>query len=578
MKKIHFLHRHVNFTSKVADKSKLKSSVKHSLRMIPFELASEKCEWEPELETENFIYINDVTHRLYDFSFEEKSQIFDDITHPPVRDVEKNKKVKRQYKLKIKRAINTETKKGNKEAAYFLKSIIDYERFYSNDVIDSFSKLQMQRKTQRINMLKIYLDVQNKLLDVPNRNNTYVQEGIFKIPHQWEVSNKTITAQDYIDVTKKFLAKYFSDYPIKAIVVHDDERRLNQDTGIHVHYFLSAKNNRSGCYDLCQHQKDITNKYISLNGNTVNVNNPTRKDTEMQGHFFQRLVFEFFNHNLLEQKGLIAELSSEAERKSERRIKMNKEASLPKAQREYNFKSYALELMNKELNSKKGQVLYLDDIAVKKNDEICQLDNDITDKQILKKQTDATVKTKTELSAQLEDKLSSKKQEITELDNRIEQQNISIRKKEATKVNLDKNIDVHKQNLEKIQLIESKKTDSINELESKCTQLDDDIDARRATIESLESVESSLTQKIQTLEKQLKVLTEKTFGQIMRFSRDLFGAYIAKDTGHTGRIQKFVDTALFHLFDAPTDVRDRAKKLCDELELGADTSLNHTKK
>lgn len=577
MKSIHFFHRHKNFTSKGEDRAKLKSTVRHSLRMLTTDEASEKYVWEPRLERENFIYIDNDIRRLCDLSMDEKTAILDDIMPPTARDAEKNKKKKRQYRAKIKKAIASEREKGNFAVADFMQSVIDREQFYTTEQINIFSKMSMQRRSQRINMLRAYINVQNSLLDVPNKNNAYVQEGIFKVPHQWGISNKTISATEYIDATKKFLSMFFPNYLIKAIVVHDDERELNQETGIHAHYFLSAKNEKTGRFDLCQHHKNLVNCYIDNLGESVDVKEGTRKESQLHGVYFQKLVFGFFNDFLFRGKGYYAELAPDSERQSEARMKMNREASLPKALREFNHRTHMLQLTEEKLAAKNSEVKALNKISKEMQNEHSLLQQQIdSDEVIHSKLTDDYINQSiNDLGLQLD--IIEKERIAKTLEDSLEQKNLIIeqKKEELSQIGLKNELLInqmraHREELEHVERIEDEKRSAVESLESRAGELKDKIKQQQDFLNDLDNKELILTAKIRQLEQYAVEMTEKVLGQISNFAVNLFAAYLSKEKKNAPALKRFLSVAIGHFFDVPDGIKEKAQNLCDELEIKAD--------
>ncbi len=216
----------------------------------------------------------------------------------------------------------------------------------------------MQRKKQRLKMLETYLNAHNQLQHRAPTNNIFIQEGIFKIPHRWDVGSDLVNASDYIEFTRLFLVHYFPDYEIKTIICHDDERDKNQNTGCHTHYFLSALNQKTNKFDLHKRQIQVVSEYIEkvtgVKDFFPNDSKLTREETQDFGHYFQRMVQDFANEHLCRSKGLLVEFSTETERRSKQRKEMDQQAKLPKSQRKNNLNNYLLKrqtIQRKELAS-----------------------------------------------------------------------------------------------------------------------------------------------------------------------------------------------------------------------------------
>lgn len=355
MKAIRMFHRRINFNSTSTQRTKCESSLAHTLRLSQPKEKGEQ--WRDALADENIIYLNDEYHKLSDFADDEKQILAYEIG-PALRIAKqtKHQDIRRKYKLKIKDAACSLEKKGNKEAAQFMRDIHAYsdDKHIPYSKLDKFEKLDSTRKRQRIKTLGKYIESHNLLASkVPNANAVYVQEGIFKIPLKWGITTDIISKKSYIDVVKDFLTKHFCDYDIKCIVCHHDERELDEDVGAHSHYFLSGKNNVTGLYDLHKTQVSVVNQYIKRKGEKGDVlpddSNLNLKQTKIFGEYFQRMFYEHINEYLLNPLGLVATFADETEKKSERRKQMNREVKLPKFMRSSSMAQRSRELAEKRL-------------------------------------------------------------------------------------------------------------------------------------------------------------------------------------------------------------------------------------
>ncbi|MDN2481672.1 hypothetical protein [Vibrio agarivorans] len=357
MKEIRLFHRRFNFSSKPADRIKCEHSLAHSLRISPptaVKKNTKKLEWNDELLEQNVIWVNGQQSSLNDWPEEKRLELLYEIApYPKKQNQTKLQTQLRQYRKKVKTAVESELNKGNQAAADFLLSILDTDRFVPYSRIEMFAKLPMQRKKQRIKMLETYLNAHNQLCQKPPANNTYIQEGIFKVPHQWGIGTDVISLSEYIAFTHQFLEVHFPDYEIKAIVGHDDERSAEVNTGAHTHYFLSGKNRVTGEFDLRKKQVAVINEYIKRTEPNTSLLPPdgklTRKLSQKFGRYFQKMLFDYANQHLFIDKGLVAKLAPLSERMSEKRKEMNREAALPKADRSHNYHTHQLELIQKKV-------------------------------------------------------------------------------------------------------------------------------------------------------------------------------------------------------------------------------------
>ncbi len=337
-------------------RGKCEKTLMHSLRIKSAQ--TKDLEWQDELAGENLIWLGGKVQKLSEFNGDDKLELLYSIApKPPVRYKRKHQSNRRKYKSKVKKAIRSEARKGHKEAADFMASILDYddEKFISYAKLEQFKALKMTRKNQRIKMLETYLESHNLLCNSPaNENALYLQEGLFKIPHQWGIGTDIIPKESYITAVRDFLSKYFTDYPIEMIVCHHDERSLEEDTGAHSHYFLSGRSSKTGRYDLHKTQIKVVNKYIKQHGD-IDDRLPenaqlNRIQAQVFGEYFQRMFYDYVNQNLLTTKGIVAEFAPETERQSQERKMINRESKLPKRKRSYNMKSREAEVAQSRLD------------------------------------------------------------------------------------------------------------------------------------------------------------------------------------------------------------------------------------
>ena len=347
----------------------------HSLRIVTEANVAKQFEWNEDLSDSNLVWLNGETLQLNSLSDEHKKRLlFTTAPAPLIRDHTKLQTRQRQYRKKIKTAITAEYKNGNGTAAKFLEEVLDSLGHISYSKIDLFKTMEMSRKNQRIKMLETYLDAHNQMQSRPNLNCTFIQEGIFKIPHQWKVGNDLIPLHEYVDFTVTFLTHHFPDYPIKMVIGHDDERHAQENTGAHTHYFLSAKNKITGESDLLRSQKIVVNQYIEKVG-LKDKALPVDADLSVEqrkffGEMFQKMVFEYANQHLFKKKGLIAELAPETERRSKQRQKMNQEAKLPKSKREFNFHNLMIKKKKEQLLELNYQVTNTESRLDEKNTQL----------------------------------------------------------------------------------------------------------------------------------------------------------------------------------------------------------------
>ncbi len=360
---IRLFHRHMNFNTTPAKRKSCVQSLKHSLRISPASESVKQLEWNPDLRGNNLLYYQN--GKLYSLD----KQLSDDQKWKVLIDIAPKQKIKnhtkhqtqhRQYRKKLKDAAKAERKRGNELAAECLERIVEVKGAIKKQHIQDIHQVGFSRYKQRIGAIRKYVVAHNKLCQHPaNANSTVVQEGIFKIPHRWNVTSDDISLKEYILATKTFLETYFPEHPIKAIVGHDDERNENEKTGLHTHYFLSGQNHHTGEYDLRKRQIVVVNEYLAkkgLEGELLPTNKDlTRQQSRAFGHYWQCLVQDFMNVQLLNPNGLHAEFSEETEKKTEQYQYMIRQSKLPKSQRDFSYQTRLIDKLNLEIQVLKNE-------------------------------------------------------------------------------------------------------------------------------------------------------------------------------------------------------------------------------
>ncbi|EOV1956923.1 hypothetical protein ACOEKA_004465 [Vibrio parahaemolyticus] len=359
---IRLFHRHLNFNSTSKNRKACEKSLKHSLRISPTGESVKQLEWNPELTGKNILFKDGKFYRLDNkLTDDHRWKVLLDIApQPKIKSHGKYQTQQRQYRKKLKDAAKSERTRGNDIGAKFLERITSETGLIKWEHLKDIQLMQLSRYKQRANAIKKYVLAHNKLCQYPpNANSTVVQEGIFKIPHRWNVTSDDISLREYILTTKTFLETHFPDHPIKAIVGHDDERNENEKTGLHTHYFVSGKNRKTGKYDLRKHQILVVNEYLAKKGledELLPVNKDlTRHQSRAFGHYWQCLVQDFMNTHLLNPKKLHAEFSDETEKKTEQYQYMIRQGKLPKSQRDFSYQTRLIDKLNLEIQVLKNE-------------------------------------------------------------------------------------------------------------------------------------------------------------------------------------------------------------------------------
>ncbi len=137
------------------------------------------------------------------------------------------------------------------------------------------------------------------------------------------------------------------------MVLHHDERLPNENTGGHVHAFISGKNSLTGEYDLRLSQIKRVNEFLIKRGDTSDCLDETGRlryiDASSVTSYMQQMFYEFINADLFNKKDLNVEFSPASERNSELRKQMNAEARLPKYQRQFNYYNRTIEWQQQQV-------------------------------------------------------------------------------------------------------------------------------------------------------------------------------------------------------------------------------------
>lgn len=370
-------YRHINYISSSVDRAKCRRSVFHSLRIaLDTQRDTPILEWHPELSDKNLIYMNGEIIPLHHLNEEAKMNLLVDIIPSERINCESKWKTK-MYKARhaLNKSVTALNDEGSGDAAALIEALLTDTRNYISAfdqewIVREFEDCTMSRKQQRVKQIKTYIKACNLLNDTPPRTATYVQEGTFKIPQQWGIGTDVISLEEYILFMKEFLTSHFPDYPIKAICGHDDERSVNENVGAHIHYYLSGRNEKTGCYDLRKSQIRAINKYLIEKHPTVDLLPEDRdlqyKETGAMGSYFQQMFQDYANEHLLNHKGLHAEFTDDTEKAQERYKHMIRESKLPKNKRSFNFHTKQLEdLVDKiKLAEEKQSYIVLEQAAL----------------------------------------------------------------------------------------------------------------------------------------------------------------------------------------------------------------------
>jgi hypothetical protein len=218
----------------------------------------------------------------------------------------------------------------------------------------------MKRKSQKIEQLTNYINAHNALIDKPKTLNfTNLQEILFKIPIVNGIGADIVSGKEMMQTMKGFIVHFYPDYPIKLMLLHDDERLAHENTGAHVHAFISGQNALTGEYDLRIAQIKKVNEFLfKRDGMSANLFSETgRLNYEQAGdvaRHMQEMFYEFVNVHLFHPKNINAAFHPESIRKSEKRQQMRREAKLAKRDRSFNYHTRLVEHVDSLEKQAKG--------------------------------------------------------------------------------------------------------------------------------------------------------------------------------------------------------------------------------
>ena len=214
-----------NYTSQSESRLKCEASLKHSLRItstLPDSQAkakpTKKLEWNEALSANNLIWCNGKLSQLDTWSEETRMELLYRIA--PVPRIHNQKKLQtqhRQYQLKMKKAITSELNKENNEAAEFLQAVLDTDGHVSYSKIERFGRLNdAAEESSGLKCWRPILNAHNQVHRRAPTNAVYLQEGIFKVPHQWQVDSDTVSLKEYIELNAQIPGLPFSTVPYRS--------------------------------------------------------------------------------------------------------------------------------------------------------------------------------------------------------------------------------------------------------------------------------------------------------------------------------------------------------------------------
>ncbi|MDH5885453.1 hypothetical protein [Vibrio splendidus] len=365
MIKTTMIYRHVNYRKRAA----FKKSLMHSLRIKSNQF---KCnEWIEHLAEKNWVFTES---KPQGFKLNEQSEqarsnfisklISDEFSPKQVPSTVKSNYKKYEYKLnkKIQSVMNS----GDVYLARQLAMIRDQKPENYREIVKSINGVK--RKNQLLNLLDIYINLSKEVGGSEDGRTAKVHEAFFKFPHRHGV---VVEPQRMAECIKSFYEKYLPDYPIKLLVVHDDERSLDMETGTHPHIFLSTKSCKTGKRDLCSSLREVVSRYLQSKPTAVSLWNPDSRRHEkhtissigsssvgglaaskIQGIILQDMFMAHVRSNFQE---LDVRWTESRKRKVMSYHRQYENAKKPKADRLYNLNHF-LEIHNQRLMKKRQKI------------------------------------------------------------------------------------------------------------------------------------------------------------------------------------------------------------------------------
>ncbi|MFB9214397.1 hypothetical protein ACFFVE_04335 [Vibrio sinaloensis] len=361
MIKTTMIYRHVNYRKRAA----LKKSLMHSLRIKSNQFKSN--EWVEQLAGRNWFFTEGSPQGVKLNSQSEESRsafitklISEEFSPKPVSTSIKSNYKKYEYKLNKK--IRSVMEAGDDYLALQLTLIRDQKPQNYREIIESIEGVK--RRNQLLTLLDTFMDLSEKVEGSEDGRTAKIHEAFFKFPHR---HGAVVEPQRMAECIRSFYEKYLPNYQIRLLVVHDDERSIDMETGTHPHIFLSTKNRKTGKRDLCYALREAVNNYLKAKPTEVSLWNPdtcrhdkhtiSRLDNPLVGGLtaskIQGMILQdmFMTHVRMKFQDLDVKWTQSRQRKVVSFHRQYENAKKPKADRLYNL-NQLLELENQRLTNK----------------------------------------------------------------------------------------------------------------------------------------------------------------------------------------------------------------------------------
>ncbi|MCG9674756.1 hypothetical protein L1D33_14505 [Vibrio chagasii] len=342
----------------------------HSLRIKSNQFKSN--EWVEQLAGRNWFFTEGSPHGVKLNSQSEESRsafitklISEEFSLKPVSTSIKSNYKKYEYKLNKK--IRSVMEAGDDYLALQLTLIRDQKPQNYREIIESIEGVK--RRNQLLTLLDTFMDLSEKVEGSEDGRTAKIHEAFFKFPHR---HGAVVEPKRMAECIRSFYEKYLPNYQIRLLVVHDDERSIDMETGTHPHIFLSTKNKKTGKRDLCSALREAVNNYLKAKPTEVSLWNPDtcRHDkhtisslnsplvagltaSKIQGMILQDM---FMTHVRMKFQELDVKWTQSRQRKVVSFHEQYENAKKPKADRLYNL-NQLLELENQRLTNKRKTLI-----------------------------------------------------------------------------------------------------------------------------------------------------------------------------------------------------------------------------
>lgn len=234
--------------------------------------------WDESKVDQSFLILDGEKINLAEISDNEKNQMMKDLIKDELNDLNGTNE---PDNLKEIEALNKKVKKKKeniqRNGPLFKEFGQLKDEYISNDTLQNYIDRineddDIKRKNQKIKGITEFKEMNNELVEMRDGQNFkmdkrkgIIQESFLKFP---KMPNGTIPEEKYCEILSDYYKENFPDYKIKAVVFHGDEESLNddlKDCGAHAHIFVSAKNSKTGKYDLVKEQQKQGINFIKEN-------------------------------------------------------------------------------------------------------------------------------------------------------------------------------------------------------------------------------------------------------------------------------------------------------------------------